>query len=149
MQIRDISAWMLLIALLPWAPTYANEQKIIRLEQDVRDLERIVQDQARQIEELRRQTGHTSTLPGLRSRSTPAPAASSQWLNAKSWDRIQPGMGELEVLQVLGPPSSMRTGEDEMRVLFYALELGASGFLSGSVTFQDRRVIAVDRPALK
>jgi len=35
------------------------------------------------------------------------------------------------------------------RVLFYAMELGASGFLGGSVKFRDRAVIEVQQPVLQ
>jgi len=57
-------------------------------------------------------------------------------------------MGELEVINILGPPTSMRQ-EGEARVLLYALEIGASGFLGGSVELRDRKVSAVLKPALK
>jgi hypothetical protein len=39
--------------------------------------------------------------------------------------------------------------ENGGRVLLYALEIGGSGFLGGSVEFRDRAVIAINRPALK
>jgi hypothetical protein len=35
------------------------------------------------------------------------------------------------------------------RVLFYAMEIGASGFLAGSVTLRDRSVASVQRPTLQ
>jgi len=57
-------------------------------------------------------------------------------------------MSELEVVSVLGPPSSMRS-QAGTRVLLYAMEIGSSGFLGGSVTFRDRVVTEVQNPVLK
>ena len=57
-------------------------------------------------------------------------------------------MNELEVIGLLGPPSSMRT-ECEARVLLYALEIGSSGFLVGSVVLHDRAVAEVRPPTLQ
>ena len=57
-------------------------------------------------------------------------------------------MGELEVIQLLGPPTSMRD-ENGARVLFYAMEIGPSGFLSGSVVVRDRTVAEVRKPELQ
>ena len=57
-------------------------------------------------------------------------------------------MSELEVIGALGPPTSMRTQGNE-RVLLYAIEIGSSGFLGGSVTLRDRVVSEVRQPVLQ
>jgi hypothetical protein len=57
-------------------------------------------------------------------------------------------MNELEVIDLLGPPTSMRKAGDA-RVLMYALEIGSSGFLGGSVTLRDRTVTEVRQPTLQ
>jgi hypothetical protein len=57
-------------------------------------------------------------------------------------------MSELEVLEILGPPTSMR-GEAGERVLLYALEIGNAGFLAGNVTLRDRVVSTIETPRLK
>ena len=57
-------------------------------------------------------------------------------------------MSELEVIGILGPPTSMRQ-EGEARVLLYAMEIGSAGFLGGSVELRDRAVSEVHKPALK
>jgi hypothetical protein len=64
------------------------------------------------------------------------------------WQGLRTGMSELEVIAALGPPTSMR-GQGNERVLFYALEIGNSGFLAGSVTLRDRVVAAIETPTLK
>jgi hypothetical protein len=42
----------------------------------------------------------------------------------------------------------MRT-EGGQRVLLYALEIGSSGFLGGSVTLRDQVVVAIQKPVLR
>ena len=61
---------------------------------------------------------------------------------------VRPGMSELEVIAILGSPTSMRT-EEGARVLLYALEIGASGFLVGSVRLRERSVESVQNPTLR
>ena len=57
-------------------------------------------------------------------------------------------MDELSVIGALGPPTSMRE-ENGARVLLYAMEIGSSGFLGGSVSLRDRKVVEIQKPALK
>ena len=124
--------------------------RIMKLEQDVRNLERQVQTLSRQLDEQRQQlsrSGDRSALAG-RSSHEPAVESSTAWLEAPRWDRVKTGMSELEVIGVLGPPTSMRE-ENGTRVLLYAMEFGSSGFLGGSVEFRDRKVSAVNKPVLK
>ncbi len=83
-----------------------------------------------------------------RQRRLTAAPASDQWIDAARWRQVRPGMNELEVIGLLGPPSSMRT-EGEARVLLYALEIGSSGFLGGSVVLHDRAVAEVRPPTLQ
>jgi hypothetical protein len=125
----------------------ADDQRIIRLEQDVRKLERVVQEQARQIEALRR-AGRDIT-PRAPSEPSAASESSLQWLSAARWDRVRAGMSELEAIEILGPPTQLRPGDGGSRVLLYAMEIGASGFLAGNVTVQEGKVVGVERPALK
>lgn len=130
------------------AASATDEQKIIRLEQDVRKLERIVQDQARQIEDLRRQLGNPSA-PSLPNDTRHNAEPSTKWLDAASWERIRRGMSELEVLRVLGPPTQTRPGDAGGYVLLYAMAIGNSGFLAGNVTIEDRKVVDVEPPTLR
>ena len=78
----------------------------------------------------------------------PAATLSTSWVDAGRWRKLEAGMSELEVVSLLGPPTSMRDVEGA-RVLFYAMELGASGFLGGSVKFRNRAVIEVQQPVLQ
>jgi outer membrane murein-binding lipoprotein Lpp len=132
----------------PIAAIAANDLKVSQLEQDVRDLQRQVRAQSQQIEALRAQLLQpadrpvTSTSPTI---ATPGPVT---WLEASRWQQLQAGMSELQVISSLGPPTSMREKGGD-RVLMYALEIGSSGFLSGSVTLHDRVVVDVQKPALR
>lgn len=128
----------------------ADDFKVIELEQDVLELERRVEELSRQLAQL--QQRETAFPPA---RATPpkcpdAQACSPAWLSAANWRRVQPGMGEFEVIDILGPPSSVRGApEAQSRTLIYAMEIGSSAFLSGRVDLKDRRVVEVQVPALR
>jgi hypothetical protein len=136
-----------LFALLPLTASAADEQRISFLEQEVRNLQRQVMALSRQVDEMR-------SRPERPTAQAPAAAAvvpsegSDQWIDAARWRQVRPGMNELEVLDLLGPPTSMRK-EGDARVLMYALEIGSSGFLGGSVTLRDRTVTEVRQPTLQ
>jgi hypothetical protein len=145
-----------LALMLALAPTVAIAQaetlKIQQLEQDVRDLRRTVDLQQRRLDELERIAGRTSRPPGApAARSVPvASSRDAAWLQAANWERVRPGLGELDVVSLLGPPTSMRAAADgRTRTLYYALEIGSSGFLGGHVVVEDRRVVSVELPRLK
>lgn len=138
---------LLLLAASQFA--IADDFKVIKLEQDVRNLEQQVRDLSRQVAELQR------SRPGDRSlsrtdRQAQVPTGTSLWLNAKNWERVQIGMSELQVIDILGPPTSLRGAPDPgPRTLFYALEIGTASFLGGQVKLEDRRVTQIEKPALK
>jgi hypothetical protein len=140
------------ILLLLWVPAMAlaaDDARVTRLEQDVRTLRTELQNLSRQIEQLRLQ----NTRPEVDGR-TPAPPpaldtpSAPAWLDAAKWKRLHPGMNELEVISALGAPSSIRE-QNGTRELFYAMEIGSSAFLGGSVRLRDRAVIEVKTPTLK
>lgn len=145
-------ALIALLALLGQSVPAADDDtyRLMKLEQDVRNLERQVQTLTRQLDELRQQ----SSRAGDRSAPAPHPSAASAagssgaWLEVARWDRVRVGMSELEVIGLLGPPTSMRQDGDA-RVLLYAMEIGSSGFLSGSVALRERAVSEVSKPVLK
>jgi hypothetical protein len=123
--------------------------RVMKLEQDVRNLERQVQTLTRQLDELKQQSARAGDSSALGTRSSTAPTTSStSWVDAARWERLRAGMSELEVINILGPPTSMRQ-EGEARVLLYAMEIGSSNFLGGSVEFRDKAVSAINKPTLK
>ncbi len=141
-----------LLLLTAWlSPSVAADDfKVMKLEQDVRNLERQVQELQRQLVDLQQRS-----RPGMDTRAPaaatgPASNTTGQWLNAANWQRVRPGMTELEVISLLGPPTSLRGGADSpSRTLMYAMEIGSSGFLGGSVQLRDRVVVEVSPPVLR
>jgi hypothetical protein len=125
----------------------ADSNRIIKLEQDMRNLERQVGALQREVRELRQGT-RTVGRPELATPSAEGPASSAAWLNIENWKELHVGASELEVIETLGAPTSMRE-ENGARVLLYAMEIGSSGFLSGSVTLRNREVVEVQTPTLK
>ena len=138
----------LLIFCLPMAASATDEGRFSYLEQEVRNLQRQVSALTRRIDDATRP--NRAAVPAeARSSSAPATASmASVWLDAGKWRKLEPGMSELEVVSSLGPPTSMRE-VDGARVLFYAMELGSSGFLGGSVKFRERVVVEVQQPVLQ
>ncbi|MBC8027386.1 MAG: hypothetical protein H7Y89_15450 [Steroidobacteraceae bacterium] len=137
--------WPLLAVLaMPIAAT-ADDLRVVQLEQEVRRLERQVLALSRRLDEVQRPS-FTQERP--MNPAAAAPTTGGEWIDAAKWKRVKPGMTELEVIALLGVPTSMRE-EADGRVLLYALELGASGFLGGSVTLRDRKVTRVDTPVLR
>jgi hypothetical protein len=136
-----------LLLCAPLAALAADNPKVFQLEQDVRDLQRQVQVLSRQVDELRTQLTRSGERPALRS-SPAAPATTGAWLDASKWQRVRPGMNELEVIALLGPPATMRE-ENGARVLLYAMEIGSTGFLRGSVLLRERAVVEVQKPVLQ
>jgi hypothetical protein len=149
MSIAALSTRLALMAVVLSASSAvcaADDLKVMQLEQDIRELQRQVQALSRQIE-MQRTAAPTRDV----SRPTPsrtAPEGSPAWVDAAKWQKLVPGMSELEVVTLLGAPTSMRSVGDQ-RVLLYALEIGSSGFLGGSVTLRERMVVSIQKPTLQ
>jgi len=133
-----------LLLLAPFVAT-ADDLRISQMEQDIRDLKRNVQTLTRQIEELRRMPASPGVRRDPLAASTPT---STAWIDLAKWNRLRPGMNEMEVISALGPPTTMRDA-DGAKVLRYALEIGSGGFLTGSVTLRDRVVVDIRKPELQ
>jgi len=138
---------LLALLLLPMAAVAADDTRISFLEQEVRNLQRQVQALSTQLNELQRRPDRPASVPPATNR-TAAAASSDTWIDAGKWKRVRRGMSELEVMDLLGPPTSMRD-EQGARVLLYALEVGSSGFLGGSVRIRDHVVDEVKTPTLQ
>lgn len=141
---RRVLPILLILPAMAWA---ADDARVTRLEQDVRTLQRDLVNLSRQVDQLRLQ----ATRPTTDGRLPPAPPPvtdTSGWLDAGKWKKLRPGMSELEVISTLGTPTSTRE-RDGARELFYAMEVGNSAFLGGSVVLRDRKVVEVRVPVLK
>jgi hypothetical protein len=133
----------------------ADDFKIIELEQDVLELERRVEELSRQLAELQRRgaVGERSVSGAPREAAPSCPdtdACPPVWLRAANWQRVRVGMNEFDVIDILGPPTSVRGApEAASRTLMYAMEIGSSAFLSGQVRLTDHRVTEVVAPVLR
>ncbi len=140
--------WLVLMCSLPLLAQAADEGRVSFLEQEVRNLQRQMMTLTRRVDELSsRPPSAAGRIEAPRSFKEPD-ASSGRWLDSAKWRQLKPGMSELETVTLLGPPTSMRE-VDGARVLFYALEIGASGFLGGSVKFRDRAVSEIRTPVLQ
>jgi hypothetical protein len=135
----------LILVFLPLMAHASDEGRFSYLEQEVRNLHRQVMTLTRRLDDLTTRADRLAA-PG-KPASVPV-VASTAWIDAGKWRQLRTGMSELEVLGLLGPPTSMREVEGS-RVLFYALEIGSSGFLGGSVKFRDRAVAEILAPVLQ
>jgi hypothetical protein len=144
---------MLLPLLCLPAAGFADDNRVIKLEQDMRNLERQVGELKRQVDVLDRRGSLTGAPASLRSpasdNSDAASTDTAPWYSSANWDRVKLGMNELEVIRLLGKPNTMRAEDADTRTLLYALEIGSSGFLSGSVELKNHQVVGVNRPVLK
>lgn len=134
----------LFLVCLP-AVVPAQDSRVPYLEQEMRRLQQEVQSLRRRIDELERPALMTPSNP---TRSSAPLPSSDTWLDASKWRKVRAGMSELDVIGLLGPPTSLRE-ENGARVLFYAREIGSAGFLSGSVRLRERLVIEVRPPVLQ
>lgn len=135
----------IVLLMLPFAAVAADDGRISFLEQEVRNLHRQVDALSRQVDQLR--TRPERIKPPVNA-SEPAVPSATDWIDAAKWKRLRTGMSELEVVAILGAPTSMRE-EQGGRILLYALEIGTSGFLGGSVMLRDRVVAEIRPPFLQ
>jgi hypothetical protein len=127
----------------------SDDLRVLHLENELRRLQRQLDAQARRIDQLERvagagTAGRASAVGRDRADSSPA------WLITTNWDRIRPGMKVVEVVALLGRPTSVRTDpQGRVQSLWYAMELGPAAVISGNVQVEDTAVTQVNRPALR
>jgi hypothetical protein len=142
------SVLAILLCSVPTIVSAADDFKILQLEQEVRTLQREVGRLSRELEQLRSQPARPADPAPLPLPPSRVSAANNLWLDAAKWQQVKAGMSELQVISLLGPPTSMRV-ENQDRLLLYAMEIGVSGFLGGSVTLRNRAVADVKLPVLQ
>ncbi len=127
-----------------------DDLRVRQLESEVQRLQREVDAQARRIEMLEQAARMATPGAALNAPVPHAENTSPAWLVASSWDRIKPGMTTLDVVAILGRPTSTRNTDDgKGRVFFYAMELSPDELLGGSIRFGDAGVVEIKRPVLK
>jgi len=140
-----------LLAVALGAPAGADDVRVNQIMLEVQDLQRTVRGQSRRIDELERALAqarlNASGNPALR--SPPLKPPGEEWLQSRNWERVRPGMPAQDAIAVLGAPASLRESDDGKKTLLYAMQLGASGYLAGSIVVENDRVVEVTRPVLK
>lgn len=126
-----------------------DDLRVRVLENDIMRLQRELDAQARRIEDLERNARNSGV--GRPAAAVARPADNSPaWLVSGNWDRIRPGMKEIDVIALLGRPTSVRTEENgKVHALLYALELGPNAVLAGNVRMDDAGVAEIHRPTLR
>jgi hypothetical protein len=137
----------LFLAAAPSTLFAADDLKVAQLEQEVRYLQRELSRLSQEVETLRAQLSRMG-VPAAQTPATRPQSTNSLWLDISRWQRVIPGMSELQVIELLGSPTSMR-GEIAERELLYAMEIGGAGFLGGGVTLRNRIVVSVKIPVLQ
>jgi hypothetical protein len=146
--VRTAVKWLPALLLLPMLASAADEGRFSFLEQEVRNLQRQVQVLTRQLDELRSRPDRLASTAAPGADPETSGTGLPQWVDAQRWQRVRRGMSELEVISSLGRPNSVRE-EGDARVLFYAMEIGSSRFLAGSVKLRQRAVVEVLVPTLQ
>jgi hypothetical protein len=140
-----ISLVRLLYLTLPLIATaQAPDASIGELKKEIAQLKIAIGDQERRIAELER------TLKALQVVAAPVPTAiptpTPPWHLAPNWILIKKGMSEAQVVEILGPPTSVDSTVD-VRTLFYQPDSRATTAINGAVTLTDDRVTALVPPA--
>ena len=136
--------------LLAFPSAQAQDDLRVRvLENDIMRLQRELDAQSRRIEDLERNARNAGVSRPAVAAARPADS-SPAWLVSGNWDRIRPGMREIDVIALLGRPTSVRTEENgKGHALLYALELGPNAVLAGNVRLGDAGVAEINRPTLR
>jgi hypothetical protein len=156
-MLARVMAGVLMGAVLCWTavvPAGAQDELRVRqLENEVSRLQRELDAQSRRIDELERNIRGSAA-----SALSPAPPdvirrdteSSPAWLLTTNWDRIKPGMKDVDVIALLGRPTTIRPDPDgKGHSLMYALELGPNAVLAGSVRLDESGVAQVTKPILR
>jgi hypothetical protein len=148
--LATLGAVLILGTPVSFAQGGVDALRVRQLEQDILRLQRELDTQSRRLETLERtQRMASAGVP------TPAPTpreeeSSPSWLIGTNWDRLRPGMKELDVIALLGRPTTVRLDDDgKGRAFFYALELGPNAILTGNVRLGAAGVTEITRPALR
>jgi len=136
--------WLLYLALPLTAMAQAPDPRLDELRKEAAQLKITIADQERRIAELERMVKALQLVAAPVVTAIPAPMP--PWHLAPNWIRVKPGMSEAQVVEILGPPTSVDSIVD-VRTLFYQPNSHATTSLDGTVTLTDDRVTALAPPA--
>jgi hypothetical protein len=136
--------WLLYLTLPLIAMAQAPDPRIGELKKEAALLKITIADQERRITELERIV--KALQPVAAPVPTTIPAPIPPWLLAPNWILIKKGMSEAQVLEILGPPTSVDSTVG-VRTLLYQPDSRATTPLNGAVTLTVDRVTALVPPA--
>ncbi len=148
-RIAALAVTAIIFAAPAFAQMPVDDLRVRQLEGEVMRLQRELDAQSRRLQMLEQAARITSPVyPVLP--ASPTENSSPAWLVSATWDRIKPGMQATDVIAILGRPTSARYADDgKIRVLFYAMEIGAAALLAGNIRVDDTGVVEINRPVLK
>jgi len=134
----------LLFLLCGIATAQTRDPRVDELTKQTAQLKRTIADQEGRIAELEKAVKLLQSAAAL---PLPAriPAETPPWHRASNWTLIKSGMSEAQVVEILGPPTSVNASIDT-RTLNYASDARSTTTLNGSVTLTGDRVIAMAPP---
>jgi hypothetical protein len=132
----------LILTMTAPAQNQSRDARTDALEMQTAELKQEVADQGRRIAELEKQVVALQTPPKPASIPAPVPP----WHSPANWGLIKPGMSEMQVVAILGPPTNVQAVEDT-RKLFYTPDPKSTNTLTGNITLMDDRVIAMSPPS--
>jgi hypothetical protein len=136
--------WLVYLTLPLIALAQAPDPRIDELRKEAAQLKITIADQERRIGELERIVKALQVVAAPVPTAIPAPIP--PWHLAPNWILIKKGMSEAQVVEILGPPTSVDSTVD-VRTLFYQPDSRATTPLNGTVTLTDDRVSALVPPA--
>jgi hypothetical protein len=133
----------LLFLMCGIATAQPRDPRVDELTKQTAQLKRTMADQEGRIAELEKAVKllQSAVLP----LPTRIPAETPPWHRASNWTLIKSGMSEAQVVEILGPPTSVNASIDT-RTLNYASDARSTTTLNGSVTLTGDRVIAMAPP---
>jgi hypothetical protein len=126
----------------------SSDFRVHELEREVRELRQVIREQNQRIERLEAALSRIREPAEIGTDDAAPPDSLPMWVDADRWERIRIGMAEMEVIELLGTPTSYRE-RDGTRRLFYAIDIGTTGFLAGHIDLVERRVVDVQHPRLQ
>lgn len=135
--------WLLLNLPLT-AMAQARAPQIDELKKETAQLKTMIADQERRIAALEKMVKALQAVAAPVPTAIPAPAP--PWHQASNWILIKKGMSEAQVVEILGPPTSVDSSID-VRTLLYQPDSRSTSTLNGSVTLTDDRLTAAKPPA--
>jgi hypothetical protein len=134
----------LLLVTCGVAMAQTRDPRVDELVKETTQLKKTVADQEERITQLEKAVKMLqAAMPPLPAR---IPVETPPWQRASSWAPIQSGMSEAQVVQLLGPPTSVQ-GAIDSRTLNYGPDAKSTTTLKGSITLVDDRVTAMVPPA--